>query len=73
MLPSEVNNVQVSDKMEFDKRGNAVSYQLYTFYIANHGPFSEKFYAGEQHQPAIEKRISDRVLTLRNLGLLEQK
>ncbi len=48
MLASEVNNVTVKDNTEFDVKGNPVRYQQYTFFIADHGPFMEKFYAGEQ-------------------------
>ncbi len=48
MLPSEVNGVKVKDGTEFDKLNNAVRYQEYTFYIGDHGPFTEKFYIGEQ-------------------------
>jgi hypothetical protein len=72
MLATEVNNVTVKDGTEFDKRGNSSSYQMYTFYIGEHGPFTEKFYAGEQDTPAIERRINLRVMQLRELGLLPQ-
>jgi hypothetical protein len=72
MLPTEVTNVKVSDAVEFDKTGNAARYQLYTFYIGTHGPFTEKFYAGEQDTPAIERRINLRVAQLRELGVLPQ-
>ncbi len=70
MLASEVNNVTVKDNTEFDVKGNPVRYQQYTFFIADHGPFMEKFYAGEQFPDAISKRINDRVLQLRELGVL---
>lgn len=73
MLPSEVNNVKIRDSVEFDKRGNAASYQEYTFWIGDHGPFTEKFYAGEQDAPAVERRINARVATLRELGAIPQK
>lgn len=72
MLATEVNNVTVKDSLEFDTRGNPVKYQQYTFYIGAHGPFTEKFYAGEQDNPAIERRINDRVKQLRELGVLPQ-
>lgn len=71
-LPTEVNNVTVSDGVEFDKKGNSISFQRYTFYVGSHGPFTEKFYAGEQDQPSIERRINTRVQLLRNLGVLQQ-
>lgn len=73
MLPSEVNGTKVSQGTEFDKQGNAVSYRLYTFYIDNHGPFTEKFYAGEQDTPAVERRINADVQQLREQGLLVSK
>jgi hypothetical protein len=73
MLPSEVNVTRIQDAVEFDTRGNAVKYQQYTFFIGDHGPFTEKFYAGEQDTPAIERRINTRVAQLRELGTLPQK
>lgn len=73
MLPSEVNNVTVKDVLEFDRQANAVRYLQYTFFIDNHGPFTEKFYSGEQDTPAVERRIGDRVAQLRAQGLLPQK
>jgi len=73
MLPSEVNNVAVKDSFEYDKTGKASAILVYTFFIGDHGPFTEKFYAGEQDAPAIERRINARVATLRSLGLLPQK
>jgi hypothetical protein len=72
MLPAEVTNVSVKDAMEFDKYGHAIKYQQYTFYVGDHGPFTEKFYAGEQDTPAIERRINNRVQQLRELGVLAQ-
>lgn len=70
MLPAEVNGVKVNDGTEFDKQGNAVKYRQYTFYVGSHGPFTEKFYAGEQDTPAVERRIGDLVLQLREQGVL---
>lgn len=73
MLPSEVNSVTVRDGTEFTKQGSSSSFQLYTFFIGDHGPFTEKFYVGEQDAPAVERRINARVATLRELGILPQK
>jgi hypothetical protein len=73
MLPSEVNALRIKDAVEFDKQGNALRYKQYTFWIGDHGPFTEKFYAGEQDTPAIERRINDDVVQLRELGALAQK
>lgn len=73
MLPSEVNGLKIKDSVEFDKQGNPVRYQQYTFYIGDHGPFTENFYAGEQDTPAIERRINTRVAQLRELGAIGQK
>lgn len=72
MLPTEVNNVQVSDGIEFDKQGNPVKFKQYKFFIGQHGPFTEKFYAGEQDPAAIERRINKDVQDLRTLGVLQQ-
>ncbi len=69
-LPVEVQNVRVKDTTEFDNFANAIKVRVYTFYIGNHGPFTEKFYAGEQDTPAVERRISADVLALREQGLL---
>jgi hypothetical protein len=73
MLPSEVNNLQIKDTFEFDKKGNSAALQVYTFYVNDLGPFTEKFYAGEQDTPAIERRINNRVAQLRELGAIPQK
>lgn len=70
MLPSEVNGLKIRDAVEFDRQSNPVKYQEYTFFIGDHGPFTEKFYAGEQDTPAIERRINLRVQQLRDLGAL---
>jgi hypothetical protein len=70
MLPSEVNNLKIRDGVEFDKQGNPAKYKDFTFFIDDHGPFTEKFYAGEQDTPAIERRINLRVAQLRELGAL---
>lgn len=70
MLDSTVKDVTVKDAIEFNRQGNAVQYQQYTFFIGDHGPFVEKFYAGEQDAPAIERRINGRVLQLRALGVI---
>jgi hypothetical protein len=71
MLPSEVNNVQVRDTTEFLKDGTVANVKVYTFFVgANHGPFQEKFYAGEQDAPSVERRINAVVLNLRTLGIL---
>jgi hypothetical protein len=73
MLPSEVNGLKIRDAVEFDKQSNAVRYQEYTFFINDHGPFTEKFYTGEQDTPAVERRINGRVAQLRELGAIPQK
>jgi hypothetical protein len=73
MLPSEINNLQIADGTEFDQRGNAVKVRLLTFFIGEHGPFTEKFYAGEQDTPAIERRLNTAVAQLRELGAIPQK
>jgi hypothetical protein len=72
MLPSEVSVTRISDQTEFDKSGNPVQFRQYTFTIGNYGPFYEKFYAGEQDTPAIERRINNRVAELRALGVVKQ-
>lgn len=73
MLPSEVQDVKVRQGTEFDRQNNAVGYLEYTFYIGNQGPFTERFYAGEQDTPAVERRINGVVQRLREQGLLAQK
>jgi hypothetical protein len=73
MLPSEVNVTNVKDALEFNRQGSVINYQQYTFYVGEHGPFTEKFYAGEQDAPAVERRINYRVTTLRQLGVLPQQ
>lgn len=73
MLPSEVNGLRIRDGTEFDKQGNVTQYKLFTFFIGDHGPFTEKFYAGEQDTPAIERRINNDVEQLRTLGAIAQK
>jgi hypothetical protein len=73
MLPSEINNLQIKDGTEFDTRGNTVKVRILTFFIGDHGPFTEKFYAGEQDTPAIERRLSTAVAQLRELGAIPQK
>jgi hypothetical protein len=73
MLPSEVTNLKIKDSTEFDNYSNVVKYQQYTFFIGDHGPFTEKFYAGEQDTPAVERRINARVAQLRELGAIPQK
>jgi hypothetical protein len=70
MLPPEVKNLKIKDGVEFDTYGNAVKFKEYTFFIGTHGPFTEKFYAGEQDTPAIERRINLAVQQLRELGAL---
>jgi hypothetical protein len=70
MLAAEVNSVQVRDGTDFTRNGGVANYQLFTFFIGDHGPFSEKFYAAEQNTPAIERRINDRVASLRALGVI---
>jgi hypothetical protein len=72
MLPSEVNVTSIADKTEFDRQSNPIKYQEYVFYIGTHGPFTEKFYAGQQDTPAIERRINARVAQLRELGAIPQ-
>jgi hypothetical protein len=71
MLPSEVTVTRVTDNTEFDKNGAAVSVRQYTFTVGDFGPFYEKFYAGEQDTPAIERRITLRVAQLRELGIIK--
>jgi hypothetical protein len=73
MLPSEVKDLRIRDGTEFDRFTNTVHFQQYTFFIGDHGPFTEKFYAGEQDAPAVERRINARVAQLRELGALPQK
>jgi len=73
MLPSEVKNAKLQDATEFDNFGNPVKVRLFTFFVGDHGPFTEKFYAGEQDTPAIERRINGRVEQLRELGIIPQK
>ena len=73
MLPSEVNGLKISDALEFDRQGNPVRFQRYIFFIGDHGPFTENFYAGEQDTPAIERRINMRVAQLRELGAIQQE
>ncbi len=73
MLPSEVNGLRIRDAVEFDKQGNGVRYKEFTFFIGDHGPFTEKFYSGEQDTPAVERRIGNDVAQLRELGAIPQK
>jgi len=73
MLPTEVKGLRIRDAVEFDRQGATVRYQEYTFFVNDHGPFIEKFYAGEQDSPAIERRINLRVAQLRELGAIPQK
>ena len=73
MLPSEVNALRIRDAVEFDKQGLPARYQEYTFFIGDHGPFTEKFYSGEQDTPAVERRIGNDVAQLRELGAIPQK
>lgn len=70
MLPPEVTVTNVRDGVEFDRNSNPVTYKQYTFYIGSHGPFTEKFYAGEQDTPAVERRINTQVANFRALGVL---
>jgi hypothetical protein len=69
-FPPEVNNLRIKDATEFDNFGNVMKTRVYTFYVGNHGPFTEKFYAGEQDTPAVERRINLLVLALREQGVL---
>lgn len=69
MLPPEVNNVTARDGTEFNKDGTTVKVRIFTFWVNQHGPFTEKFYAGEQDTPAVERRINGVVANLRELGL----
>jgi len=73
MLPSEVSVTRIRDSSEFDRNGNVINYREYIFSIGAHGPFTEKFFAGEQDTPAIERRINLRVAELRELGVIPQK
>lgn len=73
MLPSEVSITNIKDSVEFDKASTPIKYQQYTFWIGTNGPFTEKFYAGEQDTPSIERRINQRVAQLREIGALPQK
>jgi hypothetical protein len=70
MLPSEVNVTRIRDATEFDTQGTVSKYKEYIFFVGNHGPFTEKFYVGEQDTPAIERRINDVVAQLRELGVI---
>jgi hypothetical protein len=70
MLPSEVNGIRVRDGVEFDKAGATVRYVEYVFFVNDHGPFTERFYSGEQDTPAVERRINNRVAQLRELGVI---
>ena len=69
-LDSMVNKVVVKDGFEFDARGNPVTVQIWSYFIAAHGPFQSKFYAGEQQTDHITKVINDRVQQLRDAGAL---
>lgn len=69
-LPAEVKNIRVKDTTEFDSFGAAIKVRVYTFFIGGHGPFTEKFYAGEQDTPAVERRINADVLQLREQGVI---
>ena len=71
MLPSEVSVTRITDTTEFDKNGNTVTVRQYTYTVGNYGPFYDKFYAGEQDTPAIERRINTRVQQLRELGVIK--
>jgi len=73
MLASEVSVTLIRDSLELDRNGNVINYREYIFSICSHGPFTEKFFAGEQDTPAIERRINLRVAQLRELGVIPQK
>jgi hypothetical protein len=72
MLPSEVTVSRIRDSFESDLQGNSVKYREYTFFIGDHGPFTEKFYIGEQDTPAVERRINDIVAQFREQGVITQ-
>jgi hypothetical protein len=72
-LPAEVHDIKVKDSTEFDLNGTPMKIRVYTFWIGAHGPFTEKFYAGEMDTPAVERRIGIDVATLREQGLLATK
>jgi hypothetical protein len=73
MLPSEITNLNIKDGNEFDKQGNTMKVRTFTFFVGEHGPFTEKFLAGEQDTPAVERRINGVVAQLRELGAIPQK
>lgn len=69
-LPAEVNVTSIKDGFEFDRGGNIVKIQTWTYFASNHGPFTQKFYAGELQPDHIARVISDHVAGLRTLGVL---
>lgn len=73
MLPSEVNITNIRDGVEFDRNGSSIKIRVYTFFVGDHGPFTEKFLAGEQDTPSVERRINAVVGQLREQGAIPQK
>ena len=65
-----VNNVQIKDTFEFDKRGSPVAVMIYSYFIGPQGPFQSKFYAAEQQPDHIARVIGDRVALLRQQGVV---
>jgi len=73
MLPSEVSITNIHDGVEVDRNGNSIKVRVYTFFVGDDGAFTEKFYAGEQDTPSVERRLNTTVAQLRELGAIPQK
>jgi formylglycine-generating enzyme required for sulfatase activity len=69
-LPAEVHDVTIKDGLEFDLQGRPVKVQQWSYFVGTHGPFNQKFNAGELQPAHIERVISQHVADLRQLGVL---
>jgi hypothetical protein len=65
-----VRDVRVKEIARFDRNMQPVTEYVYTFWVSDHGPFTQRFGAGEHFPDAVTRRINEFVLKLRETGVL---
>jgi hypothetical protein len=65
-----IKYLHVTSQTRFDARGNPNAVTQYSYYILNHGPFSDEYTEGKDTPEAVNAGFTARIDKLRAVGAL---
>jgi hypothetical protein len=71
-MNSLVRHLQVTSQTRFDERGNPKPVTQYSYYVLQHGPFSDTYEEGQDSPEKVNLGFTARVDKLRAVGGLPE-